>query len=141
MESNQNPSPAEPFALPESQAPQPVLSDNDKLLSGLAYVSQLIIPAVLPVILLVSEQTKHSAFVRYHAIQSLGALVATVVYLLAAVVVYVAASALLPPLVCLLWVLFLVPIPILIYYGYKAWRGVKVEIPYLTKFMRDNGWL
>jgi uncharacterized membrane protein len=138
----------EPFTLDEEAAAQqqggptpPAFTENERLLSGLSYVSQIILPAVFPVVLLLSEDTRRNAFMRYHAVQSLGLLVATILFYLAAGAVYAVVAAIAPVLLCLLWLIFFVPAAVMLYYGYKAFRGEYVEIPYLTPFMRGNGWL
>jgi uncharacterized membrane protein len=136
----QPPTNQEPFAVEPPKATS-APSDNDRLLAGLSYVSQIVIPAVFPVILLVSNETKNSPFMRFHAIQSLGVLVASIVYYLAATVVYALVSAVLPLLACILWLLFFVPAVAGLYCGYEAFRGKYLELPWLTQFMRDNHWL
>lgn len=119
----------------------PPQSDNEKMLAGLSYASQIIIPALLPVILLVSGDTKHSRFLRYHAIQSIALLIVSLLYYLVAALVYVLASALAPCLVCVLWIVFLPPAGAMLYYGLGGFRGEYVDIPYLTRFLKDNNWL
>lgn len=132
----------EPFQINEPAGPQaPSAGENERLLAGLSYVSQIILPAVLPVVLLVSQDTKNSRFLRYHAIQSVAVLIASIVYYLAATVAYAVVSAVLPCLGCILWLLFLVPAAAMVYLGYKAFRGDYVEIPWFTAFLRRNAWL
>ncbi len=125
--------PTEPFVTPPS--------DNDKLLAGLGWVSQIIVPAVMPAILLFTDESKRSPFIKNHAVQSLALMVAAVVYEILAAIVYAIASAVVPCLSCGLWVLFLLPLVPLVYYGLKAFQGQQVEIPYLTQFLRNNRWL
>ena len=62
----------EPFGVDEaSSAGGPVgLTENEKLVACLSYASQLILPAVLPIILLLTEEYKRSPFVRHHAVES-----------------------------------------------------------------------
>jgi uncharacterized membrane protein len=125
----------EPFGIGEpAGAP---ISDNDKLLAGLSYVSQFLVPLVLPLVLLLGEDSKRSPFIRHHAVQSLALVVAAVAWEVAAVVVNAVAAC----LACILWVLFLAPIVPFIYYGVLAFQGKYVEIPYLTKFLKQNKWL
>jgi len=116
-------------------------SENEKLLAGLSYLSQIFVPAVLPAILLLTDESKRSTFVKHHAIQSLALLVAAVVYEILAAIAYAIGVAVAPCLTCLLWVLFVLPAVPLGYYGVRAFQGKEVEIPYLTKFLRDNHWL
>ena len=143
-DARQNPgAPQGPFDLDEAEsAPGPVgLTDNERLMACLSYASQLIVPAVLPIILLLSEESKRSAFVRHHAVHSLALLAASIIYELAVVGVYVLASAVAACLACVLWVLFLVPFGVFVYYAVVAFQGKSPEVPYLTRFLRDSGWL
>jgi len=133
----------EPFDLDEGQsASGPLgLTDNEKLMACLSYASQLILPAVLPIILLLTEESKRSAFVRYHAMHTLALLAASIIYELVVVGVYVLASAIAACLACVLWVLFPVPFAVFCYYAVIAFQGKSPEVPYLTKFLRDSKWL
>jgi hypothetical protein len=139
----QNPN-EEPFEVEEEQfasTPPAPVSDNDKLLAGLSYVSQLIVPAVFPIILLLTDESKRSAFIKHHAVTSLALLVASVAYEIVAGIVYAIIGVILPFLTCILWVIFLLPLVPLIYYGVQAFQGKMVEVPYLSKFLRDQNWL
>ena len=44
---------------------------DDRLIALLSYVTQIVIPLVMPVIVLLSESSKLRPFQRYHAVQSL----------------------------------------------------------------------
>jgi len=141
----------QPFGLgepaPGSAAPAPAPtaippSDNEKLMGGLSWVSQILVPLVLPLILLFTDESKKSAFVRHHAVQSLGIMVATFIYWIVAAIVYFILTAITAGcLGCVLWVIFFAYLVPLGYYGYLAFKGQYVEIPYLTKFLKDNRWL
>ena len=139
---NQN---REPFALEQEPTPPPAVpapaSENDKLLGGLAYVSQFILPAVLPVVLLLGSESKRSPFVRHHAVHGLALLAATIVYELAATLIFVLGTAIVPPVACILWLIFLVPLVPFLYYGVLAFQGKYVDIPWLTQFLKNNSWL
>lgn len=128
-----------PFGLDEGgTAP---VSDNERTLAGLAYVSQFLLPAVMPVVLLLSDEGKRSDFVRFHSIHSLALLVVSVVYELLAAIIVLIVGAVFPCLLVLAWTLFFVPAVPLLYYGVKAFRGERKEMPYLTDFLRTNNWL
>jgi uncharacterized membrane protein len=129
-----------PFDLGPGTAPTEPTSD-DKLWCGLSYFSQFVIPVVLPLILLFSEQTKGKEFVRHHAVTSLGLIAASAVFEIVAFILYSIIIVILPPLACVLWLLFLAPIVPFVYYGIKALRGEYVEVPYLSEFLRKQGWL
>ena len=133
--------PQEPFGVDEPDSRPPSMTDNERLLAGLSYLSQIVVPAVLPVILMLTDESKKSDFVRYHAIQGLALFVASVIYALAAVIALVIIVAIAPVLACVTWILFLVPFAVLIYYGILAFQGKRSEIPWLTQFLRDNNWL
>ncbi len=130
-----SPSTPEPFGL---QTPP---DSNDKLLAGLSYWTQVVLPAVLPAVLLLTGESKRSPFIGHHAIQSLALLVATVLYEIAAGIVFVVVSALIPCLACGVWLIFLLPLVPIVYYGWLAFQGQYVEIPYLTRFLKQNALL
>ena len=46
-------------------------SSDDRLIALLCYITQILIPVVMPVIVLLSESSKRRSFQRYHAVQSL----------------------------------------------------------------------
>ena len=142
MDPNQSAFEPEPFVLDEAKTTtRQVVTENERLLGGSAYLSQLIVPVVLPIILLVADDTKASAFLKYHATQSLILLVATIMFYLAAGIVYVVLTAIIPLLGCIAWIPFLAPTGVLLYCGIQAFRGVLVELPYLTDFSKQQGWL
>lgn len=141
-----NSGPQEPFGVDEPQgaaqgAPHSATTDNERLLAGLSYLSQIVVPAVLPVVLMLTDEVKKSDFVRFHAVHGLALFVASVIYSLVAVIVFVVLGAIAPALTCLTWILFLAPFAVLIYYGVLAFQGKRTEIPWLTQFLRDNNWL
>ena len=142
MTGSKNASPREPLGAEgfEERA-GPAVSDHEKLLGGLSYVSQIVLPVLLPVILLTGRETKHSSFLRHHAIHSLALSALTIIYYLAAALVYTVGGAMFSCLLCVLWVLFLPPMGILLYYGWEGFRGSRAEIPWLTRLLRDNNLL
>lgn len=131
--------------MAEKPSRDQAITDNDKLMGLLSYVIWLIVPLVV----LLSESGKARAFQRYHAIQSLGVLVVAVIFDVVVSIcgclgstVAAAVTAGIGSLlsVCLI-PLFFVPWAVSIYYGIQAYQGKYVEIPYLTKFMTQQGWL
>jgi uncharacterized membrane protein len=123
-------------------ADDPDADDNDKIWGLAAYITQVIVPIVVPVIMLVIEPNKNRPFQKFHAVQALGFLVAAFVYeILAGVVFSILTAATLGCLGAILWILFLVPIVPALYYAYLAYQGKRFEMPYLTNFMREQGWL
>jgi len=139
---------AEGAGSPETPAqsattwPAKDVTDNDRLMAALAYATQVIVPVIVPVVMLLAEESKKRPFQKFHAIQSLGFLAAAVIYeILAAVVFTVLTVVTLGCLGCILWVLFVVPVVPALYYAYQAYKGLYFKIPFLTDFMVKNKWL
>ena len=118
------------------------VTDSDRLMAALAYATQVVIPIVIPGIMLLSEENKNRPFLKYHAVQSLGFLVAAVIYEVLATIVFTGFTVITAGcLACVLWVLFLLPAIPAAYYAYQAYQGVYFEIPLLTEFLVKNKWL
>ena len=134
-------------SIPEAEIEAPEepsedLTDNDRLMAALAYATQLIIPIIVPVVMLLSEESKRRPFQKYHAVQSLGLLVASVIYEVLAAIVFTALTVITGGcLACVLWVLFVLPAIPALYYAYQAYQGLYFEIPLLTDFLVQNKWL
>ncbi len=118
-------------------------TSDDKLMAALSYASQLIIPLLAPIILLVSESSNKRPFQKYHAVQSLGLGVAIWVVqaalgvfsgIAAATVIGILCLCFLIPLMIVLWLLPL-------YYAVLALGGQRFTIPGLTQFLQDQNWL
>jgi uncharacterized membrane protein len=114
------------------------ITENDRLMALLAYI----LGVIVPIIILVSEEMKNRPFQRYHAIQSLGLWVASLIYSVVACIAYFLLTTITLGLlgVCL-WIVFLLPIVPVILYGIKAYQGEWVVIPVVTDFMKKQGWL
>ncbi|MBI4785449.1 MAG: hypothetical protein HY782_00150 [Chloroflexi bacterium] len=115
------------------------VNDNDKLMAALAY---FFLPIVGAIILLV-ETMKVRPYQKFHAIQSLGLFVAEMVFYVLACIVYFACTALSAGILGLcLWIIFFLPLIPNLYYTYLAYaKPAYFEIPVLTKFMVQQGWL
>lgn len=146
------PPPTSEFAVPESATapvaplstswPAKDASDNDKLMSALAYATQVIVPILVPAVMLLADESKKRPFQKFHAIQSLGFLVAAVIYEVLAAIVFTILTAITAGcLACVLWVLFLVPVVPALYYAWQAYKGLYFKIPFLTEFMVNSKWL
>lgn len=103
--------------------PMEVTSD-DKLWAALAYV----FTPLIPIILLLMEDKKNRPFIRAHNAQALAWGVAF--YIIVGVT-----SAFLIGL-CIWPLGFLVQL----YWAYQAYQGKMVEIPFLTNFVKQQGW-
>ena len=103
------------------------VTDDDKLCALLSWLPWLV--WVLAIMAFLIEPEKNRPFVRYHAIQSLAAnVVLTVVSIILGVTVVLSCIA------PFLWV-------VLIYPAIKAYQGEWMEIPMLTDFCKNQGWI
>jgi uncharacterized membrane protein len=123
-------------------------SQDDKLIALLSYVTQIVIPLIMPIIVLLSESSKKRPFQRYHAVQSL-ALMLLFIAIAAAATIGTGIIQVIPLIGQLVAVLMLCLMPIgwimaviaLLYYGYQAFQGKRFSIPGLTSMLRDQGWI
>ncbi len=108
-----------------SEAPMnPDVTSDDKLWAALGYPIGLI-----ALIMLFVEEKKARPFIKYHAVQSLAA---NVVFVLISIILgFTVIGALCAPL---LWLVFF-------YWAYKAYQGEMFEIPFVTNFIKGQGWV
>ncbi len=134
--------------LAQASAIDPNASSDDRLIALLSYVTQIIIPVIMPVIVLLSESSNKRPFQRYHAVQSLAF---AVVFWSLMVMVGIGTTILqiIPIIGALIGVMVFCMTPIawfasvllLLYYGLQAYQGRRFAIPGLTSFLRDQNWL
>ncbi len=118
--------------------PSADINDNDKLMAALSYV----FAPLVGVIVLLVESMKSRPYQKYHALQSIGLGVAIWIVLLVACICINIISAVTLGLGCLLNVLLIVPFVAQLYYAYLAYaKPSYFEIPVVTQFMRQQGWL
>jgi len=96
----------------------PDITSDDKLWALLSYLFPLI-----AVIVLLMEDKKARPFIKFHAVQSIAVTVALTI--IATVTVGCGS------------ILFLV----LIWWGIEAYQGKWVEIPFITNFIKNQGWV
>jgi uncharacterized membrane protein len=97
---------------------------------------------IVSIIQLVSTSTKDRPFQRHHAFTSLMFYVAGIAYEIVAVIVYTILGTL--TLGCgfaCLWVIFFVPQAFALYFALQAYNGKLIELPILSDFGRQQGWL
>ena len=125
-----------PSAVPPSMSGT---ADNDRLMVALEYL----ITPIVPILALVSQDMKNRALLNYHAIQALGLFVAELLLSVVACVIFFACSIVsMGILAVCLWVLFFLPVIPQIYYAYIGYTNPTFfEIPTLTQFMVQQGWL
>ena len=113
---SENPFPQTPFT--------PEVTQDDKLWAALGYPVGLI-----AIIMLFLEDKKARPFIKYHAVHAIA--INIVVWILISVLTATLIGAICAPIV---WLATLYP-------AYKAYTGVYWEIPYLTKFLKGQGWV
>ncbi len=122
---------------------------DDRLIALLCYVTQVLIPLVMPAIVLLSASSKKRPFQRFHAVQSLALSITFIVFvlLLSVSLTIVAVVPIIGWLVtglvvaCLMPLLVLMGFMALAYYGYQAYQGKRFSIPGLTSFLQDQNWI
>jgi len=122
---------------------------DDRLIAMLCYVTQVLIPLVMPAIVLLSASSKKRPFQRFHAIQSLALSATFIVFglLLGVSLTIVAVVPIIGWLVtglvvaCLMPLLVLMGFLALAYYGFQAYQGKRFSIPGLTSFLQDQNWI
>lgn len=98
------------------------ITSDDKLFAALCYLP-FIFPLVSILVLFLQDK-KNRPFIRLHAVQSLS--VGLVLFVLSGIT---ACSG------------FLVTIPIMLYFAYKAYQGEAFTIPVITDFIKNQGWI
>ncbi len=102
------------------------ITSDDKLWSALSYV----FAPFVGIIVLLIEEKKARPFIKYHAVQSIVASIAFFILSFVLSIVTLGFGALCLPLI---WLVFL-------YWAYKAYQGEFVEIPWLSNFIKGQGW-
>jgi uncharacterized membrane protein len=121
---------------------------DDRLIALLSYATQILIPVVMPIIVLLSESSKKRPFQRYHAMQSL-ALVVLFWGLIVLTAMVTTVMQIVPFIGFMIGLMMACMVPLawfaqammLLYYGFQSYKGRRFAVPGLTSFLRDQGWL
>jgi uncharacterized membrane protein len=124
-------------------------SNDDRLIALLCYVSQIIVPLILPILVLISESSKKRPFQRFHAVQSLaltsvfviGALLVSVGLVIIQIIPLIGQLIGFLAIFCLAPIAGLMALIALVYYGVQAYQGKRFSVPGLTSFLQDQGWI
>jgi uncharacterized membrane protein len=103
-------------------------TSDDRLWGLLAYV----LTPLVPIIIMLMEDKKNRPFLKAHNPQALGLGVIEVVL---SIILSIISLGILG---CIVSVVFLV---VNIYFGVQAYNGKMFEIPFLTNFIRQQGWM
>jgi uncharacterized membrane protein len=98
-------------------------TSHERMWAALSWVPLTPLFPLLAILALIMEETKASSFVRHHAVQSL----ATGLALIAITIVTLGFGG-------LLYLVFF-------YWAYLAYQGQTVEIPVVTKWVQQKGWI
>jgi uncharacterized membrane protein len=109
----------------DNQPVSPEITSDDKLWAALGYP----IP-IIAIIVLLMEEKKNRPFIKFHAVQSLLFNVAVWVVIFILSTVTLGIGAICAPL---LWLVTLWP-------AYDSYQGNYTEIPFITNFMKNQGW-
>ncbi len=99
----------------------PETTSDDRLMALLSYI----FPVIVPLIILLTDERKNRAFQKLHAVQSL------------ALSVLVAIATILVITSCLAPVIYIWGIVV----GVKAYQGQNMAIPFVTDFVKKQGWV
>lgn len=129
----------QPFGLDvhELPVPPPTATENERLLACLGYVSQIILPLVLPILLLANRTTRQSGFVRHHAVQAIALVGVGIVYDLLAGLLLLLLRSNESMVVLGLGLLILPPVCVWLVFGIQSLRGLWIEVPLITNLLKD----
>ena len=108
------------------------INDNDKLMAALSYPI-----SIIAIVILLSETNKTRPFQKFHAVQSLALNVAlsVVCAVLCAILSLTVVGTCLLVIPGIAWLVYV------LYLAYKAYQGEYLEIPWITEFIRKQGWV
>jgi len=109
-----------------NQSFSPDITNDDKLWAALGYP----IP-IIPIIALLMEDKKERPFIKFHAVQSLVFNIALWVIIFIISIVTLGIGAICAPLI---WLITLWP-------AYEAYQEKYTELPFITNFIKNQGWV
>ncbi len=110
-----------------SQAPASAdVTSDDKLWAALGYP----IP-IVAIIVLLMEDKKNRPFIKYHAFQSLAL---WIVYVVLGTIISIVTFGIGGICFAVAWLAFL-------WWAYLAYQGKMFEIPVITNFLKNQGWI
>ena len=109
-----------------NQPVSPDISSDDKLWAALGYPIPLV-----PIIALLMEEKKGRHFIKYHAVQSLvfNIVLWVIIFILSAITLGI--GAICAPVI---WLVTLWP-------AYESYQGKYLELPVITNFIKNQGWV
>jgi uncharacterized membrane protein len=109
-----------------SQAPVSDLTSDDKLWALLAYLP--FVGWIIAIVALLMDDKKSRPFIKFHSIQGivLAVINGVVSGVLSAVVIGICTG--------------IAGVVYMLYIGYKAYQGETVSVPFVTDFIKNQGW-
>jgi uncharacterized membrane protein len=109
-----------------SQAPMSDITSDDKQWALLAYLP--FVGWIIAIVALLMEDKKSRPFVRFHSVQAivLAVINGVISGLLAAVIIGICTG--------------IAGAAYMVYIGYKAYQGETVKVPFITDFIKQQGW-
>jgi uncharacterized membrane protein len=105
------------------QVETPSVTSDDKLWSALSYVFS----PIVPIILLLLEEKKNRPYIKFHAIQSLAVGIVFIIVVPIIAVFTLGCGS-------IIWL-------IMFYWAYRAYQGEMFNIPVVTDFIKNQGWV
>ena len=109
-----------------SNEPMMDVTSDDKLWAALSYV----FAPIIGIIVLLMEDKKSRPFIKFHAVQSIAVSIAFWIVATVITTVTIGFGGLCVPV---LWLVFL-------YWAYQAYQGQMVNVPFVTNFIKSQGW-
>jgi uncharacterized membrane protein len=106
----------------QQQFPPTDVTSDDRLWAALAYVFS----PLIPIVILLMQDKKDRPFIKAHNMQAL----------VTGIVLWIILSILSCPTLGFAYILWLG----MLYPAYKAYQGQLVEIPFISNFIRQQGW-
>ncbi len=117
-------------------------TSDDRLAAALAWLSMVILQLPIVSIIQLLSSAKERPFQRHHAVTSLLFFAGGAAYEVVAGIAYVILGLLTLGIgFACLWVIFFVPHLFGLYYALQAYNGKRVELPLLSSFGRNQGWM
>lgn len=121
-----------PSASTESFAWLRPETENDRLVAALGYVFWILVPLIV-----LLTDLKRSRFAYVHALQGLVFGVASVVFVVFYTCVTIVLTAVVPPLGCILWIGYFVPLVVGLLLAYQAYAQGRTEFSTLSPLTRS----
>ncbi|MDX9864844.1 MAG: DUF4870 domain-containing protein [Anaerolineaceae bacterium] len=111
--------------MSENFVPESQITDDDRLWAMLAYIFS----PLIPIVIMLMDEKKDRPFIKAHNVQALiWGIIGYAVSSLLSFVFFIG---------CVVWIAYII---ITIIWAMKANKGELVEIPVITKLVKDQGW-